>query len=430
MSVPCHLNNMSAATPSEGTALAPSAEMMRAHVERFERSTDQAQRAFDALSQRVCELKRELDETNRKLREKVSELDSVNRHHRSLLDHLAEGVVGLDSDGIIRFYNPAAERMTGRCGAEWIGQPATHWLPHSNDLQRILREALQGRTQSPRISFCIDRCNMKPLPVAASASAVRNRSQQVIGVLLVLYDRSEVSDLRQEVRRNDGLAEIGRMASVVAHEIRNPLGGIEGFASLMMDDLRGQPAQKHAELILSGVQDLNRIVTSLLEYGKSEALETSEFDLNHLLADLVTLVRADKSRHHEQLKVLYRNDAPELRVHSDPVALRQVILNLVRNGVEAVTSSKSPEVRVRVERASIRGRDAVAVNINDNGPGVPPEVRATLFQPFITTKSKGTGLGLSTVRKLVNGLGGDVRLLENGSTGATFRVTLPLRNDF
>lgn len=396
-------------------------------VDRFMRSADEAQHAFEALAARVAELKHELDETNRHLNEKVAELDRLSGFQASLLYHLAEAVIAVDCSGTIRLFNPAAERMTGRRAAEWTGQPVSGCFVGEAELRRLLDEALAGRSRSPRVPVTLSPAGRKSLPAFATATAVRDRSQEVAGAVVVLYDRAEVSELRQQVSRNQSLAEIGRLAAVVAHEIRNPLGGIEGFAALLVRDLASSPAQRHAALILEGVRDLNRIMSSLLDFGKAEELRCRDVDLNALLRDLTDLVKADAQRSGTNVRVDLRSDVAAPHLWADAGALRQMFLNLLQNGIQAAAASNPAEISMRIGRDHIDNHAALAVEVSDNGPGIAPEIQDALFTPFVTTKHKGTGLGLATVRKLADAHGGKIELVSTGGAGARFRVLLPVQ---
>lgn len=396
-------------------------------VNQFMRSATEAQHAFEALAARVSELKNELDETNRHLIDKVTELDRLSAFQRSLLDHLAEAVIAVSRGGTIQIFNPAAERMTGRRAAEWAGQPATDCLSNETDLRRLLDEALAGRSRSLRVPVTLTPAGRKPIPAFATATAVRDHNQEVAGALLVLYDRAEVTDLRQQVGRNQSLAELGRMAAVVAHEIRNPLGGIEGFAALLVRDLDAHPAQRHSELILEGVRDLNHIVSSLLEFGKAKELHCRDIDLNAILRDLADLIHADAQRSGANVRVHMRSEVATPHLWADAGALRQMFLNLLKNGIQAAAARNPVEIGLRIGRESIGNQAALVVEVSDNGSGIAPEIREALFMPFVTTKRKGTGLGLATVRKLAEAHGGKVELVSGGGVGACFRVLLPVQ---
>jgi signal transduction histidine kinase len=237
---------------------------------------------------------------------------------------------------------------------------------------------------------------------------------------------AEIADLQQQMQRTASLAELGRMSSVVAHEIRNPLGGIEGFAQLLQNDLAGQPERKrYVDLMLEGLQDLHRFVDSLLTFSRYPALRLEEVDLCPLLKELSELAFQDKHLNKGQFRHVVQG-LTSASILADRGALRQVFLNLIRNGLEAMEGRKEGEVRIRVSAASMDGAEAFQVEIADTGPGIAPETRAKLFQPFMTTKCHGTGLGLPTAAKLIEAHGGHIGCVAEPDGGACFKIVLPL----
>lgn len=395
-------------------------------VQRFFDATDRAQRAFDALSSRVDELKNQLDEANRRLQEKVNELDRLSAHQRALLDGLADGVVAVDAERTIRFINPAAERLLGVRSGDLLGRSLAQTALNAKSLEAKIAQAAAAGAGPVRLSLALARGNAVRFPAALGVAPVTDARGTTIGVVLVIQDLTELATLQARAQRNEDLAEIGRLAAVVAHEVRNPLGGIEGFANLLREDLKGQPrSQKYAQHIVEGVSDLNRIVDNLLHFARQPKLHLESISLKQLLPELIELARADAQGRRQVVR--FRFDAATDGVLSaDRGMLRQVFLNLLRNAVEAVEPQGAGDVNVRIARANLDDTAAVAVEIHDSGPGLSEDVRGQLFQPFVTNKPKGTGLGLSTVKKIITAHGGRIACVPDTAAGACFRVTLPV----
>ncbi len=392
-------------------------------IKRFFRSTEEAQRAFDALGSRVEELKGELAQTNRQLREKVEALDHLNGHLVSLLDSLSDAVVAFDQGAAIRLFNPAAEALTGHRSSELLGQPLSLWLPRDAEIRSMVDTALLSGRSIPRQRVHLTRAEGSPLPVAASAAAVRDADGMIIGAVLVMQDLEELLTLQDQVRRTAGLAAIGRMAAVVAHEIRNPLGGVEGFASLLSTDPAIEGEQKrYVNMILGGIQDLNRLVNNLLDYARPPELELQTVDLAQLLPELSALVKADTRFAKTNIKHTLHSNTRDGVIVGDRGALRQVFLNLMKNAVEAMEPQGSGQLRLRIADDMLGAREAVRIEVADTGMGIEQELQGKIFEPFITTKPKGTGLGLPTVAKLVQAHGGKVECLEEPHGGCCFTV--------
>jgi PAS domain S-box-containing protein len=416
--------NPAAPVPAEPSSLTQT--HLPAAVQHFLHSSAEAERAFNALRVRVEELKIELDQTNRQLREKVQELDYLSGHLVALLESLADGVVAVDQMGIIRVFNAPIERLSGHPAHQMIGRPLSEWLTPDGVPRRLVEESLQGFAPQRRVRTLLPKSDGQTCPVAAAACPVKDKSGQTLGAVLILQDMAEIAELQQQMQRTASLAELGRMASVVAHEIRNPLGGIEGFAQLLQSDLAGQPERRrYVDLMLEGLQDLHRFVDSLLTFSRYPSLRLEEVDLCQILKELIELVLQDRQLHKGQFRHQFQGPASACLL-ADRSALRQVFLNLIRNGLEALDGRKDGEIRIRISPTLLEGAEAFQIDVADTGPGIAPEARAKLFQPFMTTKRHGTGLGLPTAAKLVEAHGGHIGCVAEPDGGACFRIVLPL----
>jgi signal transduction histidine kinase len=224
--------------------------------------------------------------------------------------------------------------------------------------------------------------------------------------------------LEAEAVRQSRLAAMGEMAAMLAHEVRNPLGAMELFTGLLLQDLRDRPeARRLAEQVARGIVDLNHLVTNLLEFTRTQRPRKAPVDCCALLedalratADLLTTNRVTLVR---------RYAGPAVVAIADEHLLRPVLQNLIRNAVQAMESGGTLTVRARA------GRRAVRLAVTDTGPGVPAAVREEIFRPFFTTRAKGTGLGLTVARSLVVAMEGRLGLQSAPGRGATFVVRLP-----
>lgn len=207
------------------------------------------------------------------------------------------------------------------------------------------------------------------------------------------------------------LAQIGTMSAVLAHEIRNPLGTIKGFAQLLLE--KAAPAQKPLlDPILNESLRLESLVRDLLLYGRPSQPEMRLVRARDLAATLGA---------HTPGPPVFEADVPDVTFSSDPNLLEQALLNLIRNALEATGSTPSPRVTLRVRETARH----IVWSVQDNGPGLPPEVQRHLFQPFRTTKTFGTGLGLSISRKLAAALGGRLSLANQAEGGVAAEIQLP-----
>ncbi len=220
----------------------------------------------------------------------------------------------------------------------------------------------------------------------------------------------------EELRRKDRLAALGEMAATVAHEIRNPLGGIQGFAALLERDIpKEDPRRRLVEKILVGTKSLDRVVGELLEY-------TRPIDLNMEMIDARTLVdSAAGYLSGVPAGVIIRNEVQQgLALRGDAHKLRQVLLNVLQNAVQSIEGAGGVEVTAQFSR----GRIVIA--IKDTGCGIPAEHLQKVFMPFFTTREKGTGLGLAVAAKIVESHGGAMDVSSAPGAGATFSIALPI----
>jgi len=228
----------------------------------------------------------------------------------------------------------------------------------------------------------------------------------------------ELEVKNQLLERKNHLAALGEMAAGVAHEIRNPLGGIKLYADLLGRDLSGQPKLYDiVRKIQMGIQGLNRIVEDMLSFTRLDRLHMTDVDVAGLLQQSVSLLAADAESCQVQVKV----DIPlnvNTCVQADPDLLQRVLINLILNSIQA--SPANSEVVVTVEDV----KEDLLILCADRGPGIPKDVLARIFDPFFTTKKSGTGLGLSIAQQIMSRHGGAIEVLETGPDGTRIMVRI------
>lgn len=234
---------------------------------------------------------------------------------------------------------------------------------------------------------------------------------------------AELESIQEQLLRAEKLSALGHLGAGLAHEIRNPLGSIRGTAEILADDY-GPGSRKYemAQILLKEVQRVDGILTEFLSFARPAPIEKREADLIEVVEGTVKLVEPRASEH----PVVFRRDYPAgpMRLTFDPERMRQVFLNILLNAVQAMPSGGSVEVRVR--RAASPDEERAVVEIEDSGPGIPPERMHDLFDPFYSTKPGGTGLGLPISHRIVTDHGGTIRVASPPGSGAVFIVSLPM----
>ncbi len=389
-------------TPEAMTALPPASSTARAEP----LDLAAALRLFDettgALAGQVARLEQILVA-------KQAELSEANARLAAVMAGVAAGVVAVGLDGRVLSVNPAAAAvMPGLCpGADW-----RRLAPESPALRVLAGEPGPLRAERSDRGRMLD----------ARASALRDQAGGLTGAVEVFDDVTELRGLAERAERADRLKQLGEMAAGVAHEIRNPLNGIEGFASLLVRDLpEGDKRRRFAQLIVEGVRDLNRTVTGLLEFTRPRRLERRLHDPVDLARAVVEVAGADASAAGVAI-TLDDRWTPRGALLCDGAQLKQVLLNLLRNAGEAAAEAHPGAGRVVLALES--APEGLAITVDDDGAGVPLESRQLIFTPFHTTKEHGTGLGLAVSFAIVQLHGGSLTVEDGPLGGARFRVLL------
>jgi two-component system sensor histidine kinase HydH len=260
-------------------------------------------------------------------------------------------------------------------------------------------------------------------PIAAAVSRAREVQAAAFvggGLLLLLAVLAFLADRRtarvqRQLAAQQRLAEMGEMAAVLAHEIRNPLGVIKGYAQLLREGA-GPQGQETLGRVVAESGRLERLVNGLLDYARPPAPRLAEVDAAPVVERACELVAEEAQA--RQVRLLQDLEPGAARV--DPDQLQQVALNLIRNAVQASSPGDTVTVRLKLRAAELR------LSVTDGGPGLPPELGEDIFKPFVTTRADGTGLGLAISRQIAEAHGGSLRALPGRDGGATFLLTVPL----
>ncbi len=222
--------------------------------------------------------------------------------------------------------------------------------------------------------------------------------------------------LEKSLAEKERMAALGQMAAVLAHEIRNPLSTIKGFAQIHMEDSKDPDIKEDMEIIVEQVARLERLTSNLLVYAKPTEIYLESFEVQELCRELKHSIPVDE----EQIEL--ELDCEGQEVTADRSKIIQIVINLVQNSIEALKDSPSRgRIRVRI-RALEEGVDIL---VEDSGPGFPDDIKERMFQPFFTTKTKGTGLGLAIVKRLCDAMHGEIETGESELGGARIHIFIP-----
>lgn len=394
----------------------------------FNDTLTKLQDAYRSLECRFDTLNRELEETNRRLQSSLEEKERLSGYLENTLESLGSGVIAVDTEGRITLFNRAASALL-----EWpVGDARNLRCEEvlgdgSEDLLRALNtgEGVQGgeKTLSAR--------DGREIPVRYSTTCLRSGDGDVIGGIETFEDISKLQELSRQASRVSTLTALGEMAATVAHEIRNPLGGIGGFAGLLERDLEvDDPRRRLVKKMIEGVESLNRLVTNLLNYTRPLQLNLRPIDFIQVVEDCIGFFEIDAGNLLEQIEVDRRYAAPEIQCQVDPEQIQQIALNLLHNAVQAMPGGGQltigiTEVDAEADERTSLTTSCIALTVADTGMGMTPEVQSKLFMPFFTTKEDGNGLGLATARKVIEAHRGDILVESEPDQGSAFTIYIP-----
>jgi PAS domain S-box-containing protein len=417
---------------SAGKENSKNIEALIKKMEAFNEVAEQLQRSYDELQVRIKKLDLELEDKNKELEKNLVEKEEVKNYLNDILESLTNGVIVVDRSGRITTFNQTAGNLTGLKPQNCLGKTLKEVFPF--DLfENLVSRLEKNRRETAYQDQDITTPDKKIIHARVSASPVWDNHGGQIGTVLILQDRTDLRRLEEFAHRNQRLREMGEMAAGIAHEIRNPLGSIELFASLLKKDLEGDPEK--AELvqhIRAGVQNMDRIISTLLLFAKSSQPSRQQCDINLLLAEL--LDGLDDIRVPDNIKVVRDFGKEEMLANGDRELLRQVFPNLIRNAIQAMPDGG--ELRLQTEKALIpvsgseSGKDAgarkfITVTVTDTGGGICADDLSKIFNPFFTTKDKGTGLGLAISHNIIKAHQGTIEAVSEEGKSTSFRVKIP-----
>lgn len=351
--------------------------------------------------------------------------------YANIIDSVGDGVIALDAARQVTLMNPAAEEITGVSRRLAQGNPfAAVFKGEQLLIEMVEKTAATGMTISDHENVVLKKPG-HATPVSATTSPLLLETGEQAGTILVLRDLANIRDLERAVRQSDRLSALGTLAVGLAHEIKNPLGGIKGAAQLLEQELpEGSELRDYTRVMIKEVRRVNRIVEELLELASPRKIELGRVNLHKILGDILVLQKRTAAVNNITFRQQFDPSIPPIL--ADEALLTQLFLNLIKNAVEAVGELGTVQVASRVvsdysmshnwERRS----RMVAIEVSDDGPGMGKEQLEQLFTPFFTTKTKGTGLGLAICQKIVSEHRGMIKVDSDRGHGTTFTVMLPL----
>ena len=344
-----------------------------------------------------------------------------------VLDALLDGVIVLDPQGRVERLNAEACRILEGSAETLSGQAVERLLGPAHGMARLARATLASGSSTAESAQPVERRHERSLVVDVAVAPLLDATGAPDGAVIVLHDRTLQHSLEVQAAERERLDAFGRIAAGLAHEIKNPLGGIRGAAELIALRARDDKTRETAELVIREARRIATLVDDFTVLAEADALRLETTNLHLVLDQVLDLLAVDPLGARAKVERRYDPSIPEFL--ADPDRLTQVFLNLGRNALQAMAEGGRLVItsRLLLEARVARRGPSVAVEFRDTGSGIPPEVLDQVRTPFFSTRPGGTGLGLSVAEYWVARHGGFLALESAVGEGTCVRVALPLR---
>jgi len=360
-----------------------------------------------------------------------------------LVRNVPTGLVATDENGEVKFFNHIAGKILDADPAHLIGRDVKDALPKKlRDLSAAMGTATTSLEQEMN-------CRVKKtdIPLQVNISMIRDENGTCLGHIFLLKDLTQIKRLRNEIEASRRLASVGRLAAGVAHEIRNPLSSIKGFATYFMERYGNVRENAHiSSIMINEIDRVNRVVGQLLEFAKPMSVSKTPVNIKNLLENSLKMIAGQAREKNIKITVDFSAKNPKIQADGDRMA--QVFLNIFLNALESMetenqemetgkpetgkpeTGEKSTAQNcgvLNVRLSDDHEQDGVVIDISDTGAGIFQGDMDTLFDPYFTTKASGSGLGLAMAHTIINAHGGEIKATNRKPRGACFTLFLKRR---
>jgi PAS domain S-box-containing protein len=341
----------------------------------------------------------------------------MNEH---ITNKMPSGLITVNRDGRILSHNPASDRIfEGKLSKNSMFRDIVR---ESDVLQKLLDRCVRNAEVFTRVEFNAPTSNGDKR-IGINLSPIMNAEGDIEGAICLLSDLTDLVELQNRIKLKENFAALGEMSAGIAHEFKNSLATILGYAQMSATESDPQTLRGYAREIQKESNSLAAVVTDFLTFARPVTASMQDLDLVDLVELLDSVITDVQSHRSGDWEVSFQAKAPAV-IPCDATLMRQAFLNLLINAVEAMDGHG--KLTVQIDRVKERGSEQVRIVVEDTGPGIPAAQMAKIFVPFFTTKSNGTGLGLPLVQKAVIAHNGRIEVQNIELHGVRFIITLPL----
>lgn len=347
--------------------------------------------------------------SERALQAREIDYQELETFNQVILSNINSGLMIVNQQGRIRSFNTGATQITGYALEDVYNKPIWELFPEV----RAFRDGEFNLVS--RAEAVITEKSGKSRVLGYATKSLYNSADELLGLLITFQDLTQVKEMEGQLKRSDRLAAIGRLSASIAHEIRNPLAAISGSVQLLSEDAGvDEEGKRLMRIVVKEADRLSRLLTNFLIYARPKTPELHDVNISLLLDDLLKMTRGDRRFAALEFSCNY---PPEIVKKVDRDQIKQAIWGLLINAVEATSGQGTIRIGFHPQDGTLY--------LEDDGPGIPEEIRDRVFEPFFTTKSSGTGMGLSLIYSIIEAHHGSIEILEGAEGGAHFRIYLP-----
>jgi len=397
-------------------------QFLQQSFENFNKATDSLKHAYANLEMKFENINRELEIKNLELKKTITEMEEMKNYLQNILESLTNGVIVTDTEGSIQQVNRCACIFTGVEEKNMQGKQVSSLFDELSPEQwkDIFPPEYYMEGGAHKIKL-----NGRTLEIFGSAVTAKNGER--LGDVFILRDITRIEMLEDMAKRSEKFASMGEMAANIAHEIRNPLGSIELFASLLMKDLKEKRDRDRVVQIVTSVKNMDNKISNLLLFTKTNAPRMECVNVHEILKE--TLLFAEQLASTESISLGYHFTEGEPFVAGDVEMLKQVFLNIILNGMQAMPDGGNLYMETRfpdLGKAMPNGKPFLEIIFTDNGIGIPEENLPKIFDPFFSTREGTSGLGLAIVHNIIDMHRGAIHVEIGRGGGTVFSLLLPL----